>query len=91
MVDYELYEFLKEHECHLYRSKGEVKAWVCVEFRDLKEFIKAVGMYRFDEDGLGVTLKDGYIAVELDDIIDGTGAELSDYKKCFDDEWDCYF
>lgn len=91
-VEVELYEFLKAHECHLFREKDQIKAWVCVEFFELDDFVQVIGRCAIGESGLQVTLFESYLAVELNDIIDGTGADLSDYKRVFDDtEWEDYF
>jgi hypothetical protein len=92
MRDDDLYKFLMERsECHLYQSKDDVEAWFCVDFPDIEDFIDAIGPYSIAEHGLEVTLKDGYIAIDLYSVIEGTGAELIDYKECFGDEWYEYF
>jgi hypothetical protein len=92
-VDVELYEFLKPHECHLYRERGEVKAAVIVDFNDLADFVKVVGTSHFDDGGLEVHMFDRYIAIEIRDIIEESfGDEFQAYKNCFDvDEWEGYF
>ncbi|MBU2701133.1 hypothetical protein Ga0466249_002247 [Sporomusaceae bacterium BoRhaA] len=90
-VDVELYEFLKSHECHFYRDHGEVKAFVIVDFDDLTDFVKVVGTSHFDESGFEVTMRDTYICIDIDDIIDGNGEDLTAYKNCFDvDEYEEY-
>ena len=87
-----LYHFLMENECHLFRANGKIKAWVCVNFRDLDDFIEILGVNFFDESGLEVTMFHDYLAVTIDDLIDGYGEELNEYKECFDkSEWEDYF
>ena len=94
MADHRLFKFLMENECHLYKDKDGIKAWVAVDFSGLSDFVKIAGEHHFDCGcgGLNVTMFDDYIAVELLDIIEGSGEELIDYKECFDsDERDDYF
>jgi hypothetical protein len=92
-VDVDLYEFLKNHECHLFRERGEVKAAVMVDFDDLADFVKVVGIGHFDDGGLEVSMFDRYIAIEIIDIIEESfGDEFQAYKNCFDvSEWERYF
>lgn len=90
MADHRLFKFLMENECHLYKDKDGIKAWVAVMFGALGDFIKIVGDHF--SCGCGVTMFNDYIAVELLDILEGTGEEVNDYKDCFDsDEWHEYF
>ncbi|MEK4006436.1 hypothetical protein [Paenibacillus sp. FSL H3-0333] len=88
-VNANLYDFLKENETGLYREKGVVKSYVLVYFSDLSKFVEAVGYGWFDENGMNVVMRRNYIAIELDDFIEGNGHYLSSYKNCFD-EWDQY-
>ena len=93
-VDADLYDFLMNNECHLFRDDfhSGIDAWVSVSFWKLEEFVEMIGDCHFDECGLKVTMKKDYIGVELRDIIELMGDELESYKKCFDeDEWDSYF
>lgn len=87
-VDANLYEFLRENENHLYIDDEEVTAWAAINFYSIANFTTAVGGDCFTE-GIDCTLKDGYIAVDLKEIIvDWFGQNLSDYKKCFpESEW----
>ncbi|MDF2499359.1 MAG: hypothetical protein K0Q77_73 [Anaerosporomusa subterranea] len=86
MVDADIYDFLRCHECHLFKRNVEVFGWVVVPFDDLGKFQSIVNKYEF-QDGLEVTMKLGYIAIELNNFI-----EIENYKNCFDnDEWRDYF
>jgi hypothetical protein len=88
-VDVALYNFLKENECHLYRERGTVNAFVVVNFKRMSEFVETVGEYHFEEHGIRVTMKKDYICIELNDIIDSLDDDLESYKDCFDeDEWE---
>lgn len=94
-VDANLYDFLKEHETSLYtqafKKNKTVFAIVFVDFCDLKNFVEVVGSYPFEEKGLKVVMKEDYICIPLNDIIEGFGHSLSNYKNCFSDhEWECY-
>jgi hypothetical protein len=84
MVDANLYEFLKSHECKLFLRKGEVIAVVLVDFDDIKDFQDIFGQDSFNEGNVEVTLMYGYVGIELNDFIEGTGSEIVDYKSCFD-------
>lgn len=86
-----LYHFLMENECHLYKNlqTNIIFGWVVVNFSDLQEFINII--CPLDEHGIKATIKDKYLAIELNDIIENEGEELSDYKECFGSEWEEYF
>lgn len=88
-VNANLYDFLKENETGLYREKGIVKSYVLVDFDDLSKFVEVVGYGWFDENGMDVVMRRNYIAIELDDFIEGDGHYLSSYKNCFG-EWEEY-
>lgn len=83
-----LYNFLMNNECHLYRDKSDVKAWVAVKYYDLQEFAEIIGACSFDDGGIEVTMMQGYIAVTINDLLEGTEEDLIDYKECFGDEWE---
>jgi len=86
-VNADLYEFLKETACETglfydYKYK-EVKSYVHIYFRNLKEFVEIVGIYHFDEGGLDVKMFEDSIVVELDDIFEDEDNCILDYKnKC---------
>lgn len=79
----DIYEFLKEHEIGLYKDGDEVRAYVIVDYYDLKEFTNVVGSSTFDDGGLEVTMRDGYIVIDLNEIFEGYGHDISNYKNCF--------
>ena len=86
-----LYHFLMSNECHLYRQGDDIKSFVCVNFRDFDDFIKIIKSSDFEEIGLEATIKNGYMVVDIEDLIGDEGEELIEYKECFGDEWDVYF
>ncbi|MFW5962409.1 MAG: hypothetical protein ACOCQR_02225 [bacterium] len=91
-VNVELYELLKDRECHLYQDykNNQITAWVVLYHFDLQDFCKAVGPYYFDEGGAECKLlQDGEIAIDLNEIIEGEGHLLSAYAECFE-EWEEY-
>lgn len=89
-VDAELYDFLKVNETGLFRRKDEVIAYVHVNFFELDDFVKMIGADYFSEGGIEVQLMENSVCVELNDIIEAFGQEISDYMNCFG-EWDEYF
>lgn len=90
-VDANLYEVLKENETGLHMRGRDVIAYVHLSFYDLKDFVEAVGEYCFDEGGLVVHMFLDSICVELNEIIEGKGHNISSYIKCFDeDTWSYY-
>ncbi|CQR73326.1 hypothetical protein SOV_51100 [Sporomusa ovata DSM 2662] len=90
-VDAELYDFLKQNETGLFCRKNEVIAYVHVNFCDLDDFVKMIGVDYLSEGGIEVQLMDSTVCIELNDIIeDGFEHELSDYKNCFS-EYNEYF
>lgn len=94
-VNADLYDFLKEHETSLYTTDYQknkiVFAIVFVDFRDLSDFVEIVGDHHFEEGGMDVTMRSEYICVELNDIIEGDGHYISNYRNCFDDDtWNLY-
>lgn len=84
-INLELYELLKDVETHIYREDNEISTIALVDFWKLKEFQECVGSYYFDEGGCEVKLLEGYIGIELNDIFEGQGNNISDYKRCFEE------
>ncbi|UKS25045.1 hypothetical protein LOZ80_26055 [Paenibacillus sp. HWE-109] len=94
-VEANLYDFLKTNETHLYTSEFDknktVYALVFIPFDELCRFTGIVGSGVFDEEGLEVVMKETYLAVTLNDIIENQGHYISSYKNCFDeDDWNHY-
>ena len=89
-VDARLYEIMKENETGLHMDRNRnVVAYIHLSFYDIKEFVDCVGSGHFDEGGLEVRLFKDSLCVEINDIIESNGHNLSSYKKCFDeDTWD---
>lgn len=89
-VNVDLYEILKDRECHLCSRDKEIISWVILYHFDLQGFCEAVGPYYFDEGGAECRLlQNGEIAIHLNGIIEEEGHLLSNYAKCFE-EWDEY-
>lgn len=92
-VNAELYEFLKNHETGLSQDckTNIITAYVLIDFCDIQDFIDAIGVYWFDEGGLDCKLLNGYIGIDINDIIEAEGHNLSSYKNCFEKhDWDCF-
>ncbi|MBN3398119.1 hypothetical protein [Clostridium botulinum] len=91
-INLELYEFLKEHETHLYHNDNEpenVEAITFVDFDELTEFQKAIGIGYFESDNqIEVILMNGYICIQLNDIFEYQGNCIKDYKNCFEEDYD---
>jgi hypothetical protein len=92
MVDANLYDFLKANETGLFKEKKsqEIRAYVHVDFVDLDKFVKIVGIDHFVEGGIEVIMLDTSICIELNEIFECDGLDISDYKNCFG-EYDEYF
>ncbi len=90
-VNIELYEILKESECHLREDlDGKVIAWACINHYSLKDFCESLSCDYFDDSPLSCFLYyDGSISIELNGIMSYEGHKLSSYGKCFE-EWDKY-
>lgn len=90
-VDADLYDFLQNHETTILVENKEIVAFVFVDFRDLYDFVKIVGVDHFDDGGVDVTMLDSYLCIPISDYIEGCGHNLSSYKNCFEDDiWDTY-
>jgi hypothetical protein len=90
-VDANLYEFLKENETGMHSQGEQVIVYVHIPFYNLKEFVEIVGDGAFDEGGLESHFFRESVCVELNDIIENDGHNISSYKKCFDpDDWKRY-
>ncbi|NFA59495.1 hypothetical protein K8O96_11940 [Clostridium sporogenes] len=91
-INLELYDFLKEHETHLYHNEGEpekVEAITFVDFDELTEFQNAVGIGYFESDNpMEVFFMRGYICIQLNDIFEYQGNCIKDYKNCFEEDYD---
>lgn len=93
LVDAELYEFLRENENHLYLNENfEVYAFAVINFYKLTNFVEAVGKDFFAEERRECLIHDGYITIDLKELIEEHYEQkISDYKKCFDEqEWKRY-
>lgn len=82
----ELYEFLKERECHLFRENDEMQAWVVVPFYLLSDFVKVVGNTYFDEGGMDIKMFEDYLAIDLNYIFEAECEFIYEYRKCFEED-----
>lgn len=90
-VNADLYKFLDDHECHLFKLENQIRAWVCVSFIWLEDFVEIVGTYPFEEGGMEVRMFEDSLSIDLNEIIEGEGHLLSSYQNCFpEDEWEQY-
>lgn len=90
-VNADLYNFLNENETGLTTENNgkDIIAYVHIYFWKLDDFVKIVGSYPFDEGGREVVMFEDTICVELNDIIEGDGHNLSSYKRCFNEnDWE---
>lgn len=86
----EFFDFLKNHETGFYRKPHAIGVigFVCIDYNELPQFTKLIGDNLFDGGGFQVTLMNGYIAIDINDIIKGYGRSLVDFKDCFDsNDW----
>lgn len=92
-VNVELYELLKNRECHLCHNSNEdscypIIAWACLYHWDIEDFCKILGRNYFDEDGMDCVMRYDYVVVDLNDIIiEWFEHKLSSYANCFEDWW----
>lgn len=94
-VDAKLYEFLREDamETGMYydQKRKQLIAYVHVYFFNLDELVEALGSYYFDEGGREAQIFKDTICIELQDIFEGQGNCILDYKSCFSDhDLECY-
>lgn len=83
-VDADLYDFLKECELGLYKKNDEVIAFVHIDFNKLKRFVDIVGYSYFTDDGgIKVIMQDDDVCIDLNDIFERNGHNISNYKNCF--------
>lgn len=88
-VNADLYQFLKDNECHISKNGEEVTAIVFVAFGDLADFVEIVGDWHFADGDFKAVMKESAICIPIIDIIYDSGHDLSAYKNCFpDDEWE---
>ena len=86
-VDIRLYNFLKEHETHLYSKDNDIEVIVMVDFDDLEEFSNILGSHLYS-DGIECHLMDYYIALDLYSYITCWLEQyITDYKGCFGGDW----
>ncbi len=85
-VNPELYEFMMNNECGMYRDKHRnVIAYIHINYLELDEFRKIIPKYCFEEGGMtNVTMFEDTICLDLNEIISVLGADLQDYWRCFD-------
>lgn len=85
-VNPELYEFMINNECGLYKDKYKnVKAYIHIPYYDLADFKAIIPKFCFEDGGLTeVVMFEDTICIELNSIIAILGTDLEDYWRCFD-------
>ncbi|MBZ9622916.1 hypothetical protein G9F71_008620 [Clostridium sp. FP2] len=90
-VNADLYEFLNNHEVHIYIVDKKIESQVFIPFYDLEDFVKIAGSGWLDEGGADCKLQDGNICIDIVDLIESDGHLISSYSNCFEkDEWNQY-
>ena len=90
-VNADLYEILRSNETRLNLENDEVIALVFIYLCDLKDFVDAVGEGWFCDNEKQIVLRGVYVAIEINDIIEAEGHQLSSYEDCFDScDWEDY-
>lgn len=79
MTELELYKFITDNsiEWHHDNSDGVLDVIVFLHIYELADFMKICGSSIFDEDGIDCVMKDGYIAVWMNDICNYHGIEIN--------------
>jgi len=86
-INVELYKLMQDNEVHIMINEiGRIEMWLHLNFCQCKDFVKAVGIMRFDEGGIECLFQEAGICVlNLQDIIWDAGHEISSYKSVIDD------
>lgn len=88
MIDEELFYFLREHETKILVSKNCILAYLYIQFEELDSFVSIIGDLAFDTNGINCNLYEDCLCIKINDLLEGHGVTLEDYKNCFDqDEW----
>lgn len=82
----ELYEFLKDRECSLYKKGEDVRMWTAIPFYLLEDFANILGYTHFDDGGLDIKMFEWGVAVELNEIFESECEFIYEYRKCFEEE-----
>lgn len=91
-VDADLYEFLRNNECHVDLRNDVLEAYVCINFYNLNEFAKIVGPSYFDDGGPDAVLHESYVSIDLIDLIENYfGEYIYNYKNCFEENEHKFF
>jgi hypothetical protein len=88
-VNAALYDLLKEHETGMYgkgNQHNEVIAYVHIDFGNVRDFVEIMGYDYFAEGGIEARIMPSSVCVEINDAIEHFGHNLSDYKRCFDED-----
>jgi len=76
MTAIQLYKFINKNECEYHWHDEDVILFV--NAGDITEFCDLLGGSTFDDEGIKVTLKDGYICVWMKDICEYADINLLD-------------
>ncbi|WP_348623651.1 hypothetical protein ABFT51_24135 [Paenibacillus peoriae] len=89
-VNPDLYELLRERETGLYTQNFEknetVFAYVHLDYSDVADFVELVGYDFLCEGGYDAKICTTSVCIEINDVIERFGHDLSDYKNCFDED-----
>ena len=76
MTAINLYKFIQKDACEYHWHDEDVLLFI--NALDIKEFCDLLGARTFDDEGVQVTLKDGYICLFMKDICESVDILLTD-------------
>jgi len=83
MTALDLFRYVTENtiEWHYADNGGEEDVVIFPFFYQLKEFTKLLSPSSLDEDGIGIALKDGYVAIWIKEICEYYDIEIKEVFK----------
>jgi hypothetical protein len=86
-VDIKLYKLLEENESHIYlKESNDPELVTMINFYNLDDLVEIVGDEYFHPEGINVIMQDGYIVIDVFEIIEYLEHDFRNYGECFE-EW----
>ena len=92
MTELQLHKFITENEIehHQYEHLGQLDIIVMIDFDKIKEFTSILDASLFDDEGIDIILKQGYVCVWMQEICDYYGVNMysvfEDYSQQLNNE-----
>jgi len=65
VTELELFKFIVEKKIESHYSNDGKEIYSFIDYDDLSDFNKLLGIHILDEEGIKCTMKDGYVAFEM--------------------------